>query len=106
MHPAPDLYCPTAHAGVEEGVTGGRVWDRVAAREREGANVAASSRWRGWDGVVDRVADALADLVGERVPAADRVDVRVFADDFVDVPVDLGDLLGDTGTHAPQVDGV
>ena len=45
VHPAPDLYCPTLHAGVDNGVAGERVWDLVAAGVRGGADfVTASSR--------------------------------------------------------------
>ena len=37
---------------------------------------------------------------------ADLVDVRVFAADLAGVRVDLGDRVGDTGMHAPHVEGM
>ena len=37
---------------------------------------------------------------------ANFVVVRVFAANLAGVFVDLGDLVGDTGMHEPQVDGM
>ena len=89
---------------------GTRDFDRLAAGMWEDA--AANSRWRGRVGVPVREGDGLTDLVGvwepdlEGVCFTDLVAVRVATEDLVFVPVDLGDLLGDTGTHAPHVEGM
>ena len=42
VHPLPDMYCPAGHAGVDDGVTGGRVWERDAAGVRDGLTIASS----------------------------------------------------------------
>ena len=116
-------YCPGGQAGVEEGDTA-RLREPAGVRVTEPARVCvgvlvapASSRCATrWEGVFDGDSVDLADRVGDRVAAPDRVGVRVLAGDLVgerepeadlvEVPVALGDAVGDTTMQEPQVDGV
>ena len=116
-------YCPGGQAGVEEGDTA-RLREPAGVRVTEPARVCvgvlvapASSRCATrWEGVFDGDSVGLADRVGDRVAAPDRVGVRVLAGDLGgerepeadldEVPVALGDAVGDTTMQEPQVDGV
>ena len=112
VHSAPDLYCPTAHAGEDDGVAGRRERDRDAG-VWDGVTTASSRRpARVWAGVDVKENPSLLRVGVPRMPdrdgvcvaAIDRVEVRVKMADLVEVPVDLGDFVCDLSLHAPQVD--
>ena len=84
--------------GVYEGVAATLC---VGVREGVASN---SSRKLWWVGVLVGVAVALGDLVGDDCREWDVVTLRVGAPDLVRLPVACGDLVGETGTHAPHVD--
>ena len=128
----PATYCPGGQSGVGPGV---RLREPVWVRDLDAATASSRCATR-WEGVFDGDSVGLADRVGVGVTAPDRVEVCVANDDrvevcvatddrvvvrvtggdcvgerdgvpdLVEVLVDFGDVVGDTGMHAPQVDGM